>query len=336
MTNSQPSKQSLLDLVGIGNSIVDILVKTEDEFLTNHQLKKGSMCLIDEDQASKLYESCISDQKISGGSAANTIAGFAMLGGKAGFIGRVKNDSLGETFTNEIREIGVIYETPPAEIGYPTAQCFVFVTPDAERTMCTFLGASTQLDPEDIDLSIVKQAKVLYLEGYLWDSPPAKKAFLSAAQAAKDAGKKVALSLSDAFCVERHRESFLELIEKHIDILFANQSEIMSLYQTSEFEEAIQKVKGKAKIVILTSGEKGSIILSEEKFLKIPAYKFGELIDTTGAGDLYASGFLYGFTQNKSLEECGRMGSICAGQIVTQLGPRSEIPLKKLLTEQLA
>ena len=333
-TNSN-SKNKTLDVVGIGNAIVDILVQTEDTFLEKHSLIKGSMALLNDDEAEKLYSSIGAGVESSGGSAANTLAGLAELGSNAGFIGRVRNDQLGEIFTHDIRSAGARFDTTPKDSGPPTARCIIFVTPDAQRTMCTYLGASVFLEPNDLDLSMVRETKVLYLEGFLWDHPAAKRAFLAASEACKNSGGKVALSLSDSFCVDRHRESFLSLVDSHVDILFANESEITSLYEVNEFNKAIEKIQNRCEIAALTRGEKGSLILTQKEQIEIEPYKFGPLIDTTGAGDLYAGGFLYGYTTGQSLLKCGHIGSICAGHIVTQLGPRSRISLKEFVQNTL-
>ena len=336
MTNNLSINNHELDVVGIGNAIVDVLVKVDDLFLQSQSLEKGSMCLLNEQQAQKLYSSIGPGFESSGGSAANTLAGLAQLGSKAGFIGRVRDDQLGEIFTHDIRSAGARFETKTAKSGPPTARCLIFITPDAQRTMCTYLGASVLLEPEDLNLSMVKKAKVLYLEGYLYDHPTAKRAFIAAAETCKKSGGKVALSLSDSFCVNRHRESFLELVKNHVDILFANESEIISLHEVSTFEMALKQTKGCCEITALTLGEEGSIVLSGEDEWKIEPYKFGPLIDTTGAGDLYAGGFLHGYTNGQNLQECGQIGSICAGKIVTQIGPRSQVSLKKLLIDHLS
>jgi sugar/nucleoside kinase (ribokinase family) len=324
-----------LDVVGIGNAIVDVLVQTDDSFLETHCLNKGAMALVDENQAHALYEASGSGLETSGGSAANTLAGLAQLGSRAGFIGRVRNDQLGEIFSHDIRAVGTRFDTPAAIDGPSTARCLILVTPDAQRTMCTYLGASVQLEPEDLDLSMVRDTKVLYLEGYLWDSPAAKRAFISAAETCRQSGGQVALSLSDGFCVDRHRDSFLELVNGHVDVLFANESEITSLYGTDDFDHAIAQVKGCCHVASLTRSEKGSVVLSGDQRWDVPAYKLGDLIDTTGAGDLYAGGFLHGYTQGLDLETCGRIGSLCAGQVVTQLGPRSQVSLQTLVREHL-
>ena len=334
---SEPRFQSStsLDVVGIGNAIVDVLVQTDDGFLQTHGLQKGGMALIDEPLAERLYKASGPGLETSGGSVANTMVGIAQLGGKAGFIGRVRNDQLGEIFSHDIRAVGARFDTPAATSGATTARCLIYVTPDAERTMCTFLGASTQLEPEDLDLSMVREAKVLYLEGYLWDSPAAKRAFIAAAEACRDSGGQVALSLSDGFCVDRHRESFLDLVNGHVDVLFANDVEIMSLYETDDFDTAVQQVSGCCKVAALTRGAKGSVVLSGDQRWDIGIVSLGDLLDTTGAGDLYAGGFLHGYTQGERLERCGELGALCAGQIVTQLGARPQVSLKQLAETQL-
>ncbi len=329
-----PNKKEI-DVIGIGNAIVDVLANTSENFLESHSLIKGSMTLINEQKANLLYEQNIHSLQTSGGSAANTISGIAQLGGNASFIGRVKKDNLGNIFTNDICSTGANFDVPPIDKGPSTARCFIYVTPDAERTMCTFLGSSVYLEANDLDISLIKKSKVLYLEGYLWDNEEAKKAFLLAAKVCKNAGGKVALSLSDFLCIERHRESFLDLVENNIDILFANESEIISLYQTETLDAAKEKVKGKCEIAILTLGERGSIITTKDNEYYINPYNLGETIDTTGAGDLYASGFLYGFTSNKDLKTCGEIASICAGHIVTVLGPRTKTSLELLIKENI-
>jgi len=320
-----------LDVVGIGNAIVDVLVQADEAVLEAHGLTKGTMALVDEQQAERLYASVGPGLETSGGSAANTLAGIAQLGGKAGFIGRVRDDQLGAIFSHDIRSVGARFETPAATSGASTARCLIMVTPDAQRTMCTYLGASVGLDPADLDLDLVRQAQVLYLEGYLWDSDEAKRAFIAAAEAARSSGGQVALSLSDAFCVDRHRQSFQELVDGHVDVLFANEMEITSLYETDSFEEAADQVRGRCKVAALTRSEQGSLLLSGDKTIAVPPVHLGDLVDTTGAGDLYAAGFLFGYTRGESLERCGQLGSICAGQVVTQLGPRPQGSLAELV-----
>ena len=335
MTSAQNSPEKTLDVVGIGNAIVDVIVQAEEGFLDDHGLTKGTMALVDEAVAESLYASVGPGLETSGGSAANTLAGIAQLGGRAAFIGRVRDDQLGEIFAHDIRSVGARFETPPAVEGPATARCLILVTPDAQRTMCTYLGASVGLDPRDLDLDVVRQARVLYLEGYLWDSDEAKQAFLAAAEVARASGGEVALSRSDAFCVDRHRESFQELVDGHVDLLFANEMEITSLYGVDRFEEAAAEVRGRCRVAALTRSEQGSVLLRGEETLTIPPYRLGELVDTTGAGDLYAAGFLHGYTRGESLERCGRLGSLCAGPVVTQLGPRPHASLPDLVAQHL-
>jgi fructokinase len=323
------------DVVGIGNAIVDVLVQANDDLIDNFELTKGTMALVDQAQAERLYASVGPGLETSGGSAANTLAGVAQLGGRAGFIGRVRNDQLGGIFTHDIRSVGARFDTPAATEGPSTARCLILVTPDAQRTMCTYLGASVGLDPADLDLDMVAQAKVLYLEGYLWDSDEAKAAFITAAEVARAHGGEVALSLSDAFCVERHRESFQDLVDGHVDILFANEMEITALYKANSFEEAADQVRGRCKLAALTRSEQGSVILNGAGTHSVAPFQLGPLLDTTGAGDLYAAGFLHAYTQGQSVDECGRLGSLCAGQVVTQLGPRPQGSLKQLVAQHL-
>jgi sugar/nucleoside kinase (ribokinase family) len=329
------SDSKRFDVVGIGNAIVDVLVQAEEAFLDDHGLHKGTMALVDESQAERLYASVGPGLETSGGSAANTLAGIAQLGGRAAFIGRVRDDQLGAIFSHDIRSVGATYTTPPAGSGPSTARCLILVTPDAQRTMCTYLGASVNLDPADLDLDLVAQAKVLYLEGYLWDSDEAKQAFLAAAEVARRHGGQVALSLSDAFCVDRHRQSFQELVDGHVDLLFANEMEITSLYEANSFEDAAEQVRGRCRVAALTRSEAGSLVLSGDQSIAIAPFRLGNLVDTTGAGDLYAAGFLHGYTRGDSLERCGQLGSLCAGEVVTQLGPRPQASLPELVKRHL-
>jgi sugar/nucleoside kinase (ribokinase family) len=327
--------EKCFDVVGIGNAIVDVLVQADDRFLEEHDLTKGTMALVDEHQAERLYASVGPGLETSGGSAANTLAGVAQLGGRAGFIGRVRDDQLGGIFAHDIRSVGARFETPAATEGPSTARCLILVTPDAQRTMCTYLGASVGLDPADLDLEMVAQAKLLYLEGYLWDSDEAKAAFIAAAEMARAHGGEVALSLSDAFCVERHRDSFQELVDGHVDILFANEMEITALYKANSFAEAADQVRGRCKVAALTRSEQGSLILNGSGTHQVEPYRLGPLVDTTGAGDLYAAGFLHAYTQGQEIVACGRLGSLCAGQVVTQLGPRPQGSLRELVAQHL-
>ncbi len=323
------------DVIAIGNAIVDLLINTDDSFLLKNSLKKGTMTLIDQKKAEELFLENKNNLKVSGGSAANTLAGLSQLGDSTVFIGRVKDDQLGNTFRSDICSTGAIFETPPTKSGPSTARCFIYITPDAERTMCTYLGSSVFLEAQDIDFSRLTKAKVLYLEGYLWDLDKAKSAFIAAAEKCKSNGIKVALSLSDSFCIERHRESFKDLIEEYVDIVFANEDEITSLYQSLDFNTAMNTIKEKCEVAVLTKGKKGSIIASKDEIHEINSYIFGEAVDTTGAGDLYASGFLHGYVNKKDLKTCGNIGAICAGHIVTQFGSRSKKPLKNLVENVL-
>ncbi|MBK1669443.1 adenosine kinase [Rhodovibrio sodomensis] len=322
-----------LDVLGIGNAIVDVIARSDDDFLAAHALPKGGMTLIDSDQAHRLYEAMGPATEMSGGSVANTMAGIASLGGRGAFIGKVRNDQLGGIFRHDIQATGVDFETPSAATGLPTARCLVFVTPDAQRTMATFLGASTELGPDDLDHHQIAQAKVTYLEGYLWDAPAAKQAFVEAARAAHESGNRVALSLSDGFCVDRHRDSFLDLVENHVDILFANEDEITKLYQVDAFDDALQHVRGHCEVAALTRSAKGSLVLSGEEVHVVDAATPERLADTTGAGDLYAAGFLYGFTQGYGLPDCGRLGAAAAAEAISHVGARPEMPLNNLIAQ---
>jgi sugar/nucleoside kinase (ribokinase family) len=322
-----------LDVLGIGNAIVDVLARTDDAFLAKHGLQKGSMMLIDAVGADRLYSEMGPAIEASGGSAANTIAGIAALGGETGFIGRVANDQLGEVFTHDIRSLGVEYLTKMGSDGTPTARSFVLVTPDAERTMNTFLGASQGLSIDDIDEEQVKRAKITYLEGYLWDPEDAKKAFLKAMEISKGAGNKVALTLSDSFCVGRYREEFQGLVENKVDILFANEEEIKSLYEVDDFEDAVTQVKAHAELIVLTRGEKGAVILKDLERFEVPSEP-AKVEDTTGAGDLYAAGFLYGYTQGYDMEKCGKIAALCASEVISHVGARPEENLKELIASK--
>ncbi len=328
-------KSDSLDVLGIGNAIVDLLIETENSFLNENNLIKGSMSLIDQEKAEQLYLINKSALETSGGSAANTIAGLAALGSTAGFMGRVKEDSLGKTFIRDLCSTGACFQTLAIKEGPSTARCFIYVTPDAERTMCTFLGSSILLEPNDINFSTIDKTKILYLEGYLWDLDSAKSCFTIAAERCKENGGKVALSLSDVFCIERHRESFQILIEEYVDILFANEREIIALYESDDFESSAMTIKDKCEVSALTKGAKGSLIINKDRNYLIKPYHLGKAIDTTGAGDLYASGFLHGYVNGKDLETCGHIGSICSGYIVTQFGSRPKKPLQDIVRSNL-
>ncbi len=318
------------DVTAIGNAIVDVLAQAEDALLAKHRLAKGAMTLIDAADAERLYAIMGPGKETSGGSAANTVAGIAALGGRAAYIGKVADDQLGDIFAHDIRAIGVTYDTPRLTEGLSTARSLIFVTPDAQRTMQTFLGATTQLGPEDVNMDYITASKVLYLEGYLWDQPRAKKAMRDAAIRAHEAGVKVALTLSDGFCVARYRDEFLDLAENHVDILFANESEILSLYQVEQFDHALQEVRAHCEIAALTRSEKGSVIVNGTEVHVIDAEKGVKVVDTTGAGDQYAAGFLYAYTHGYDLAICGKLGGIMAAEVIAHLGPRPEADVKQL------
>ena len=319
------------DVTAIGNAIVDVLAQADDAFLQKHQLPKGAMNLIDTETAERLYGDMGPGKEASGGSAGNTIAGIAALGGRTAYIGKVAKDQLGEVFTHDMRAVGVTYDTTPLVGGLPTARSLIIVTPDAQRTMQTFLGATTQLGPEDVNMSYITGSKVLYLEGYLWDQPRAKEAMRNAAIAAQKAGVKVAFTLSDSFCVARYRAEFLDLVDKHVDILFANEHEILSLYEVERFDDALQHVRGHCEIAALTRSEKGSVVLRGDEVHVIDAVPGVKVVDTTGAGDAYAAGFLYAYTQGLDLATCGRLGGAMAAQVIAQYGPRADVKDVKAL-----
>ncbi len=323
------------DVLGIGNAIVDVLAQADDAFLERHGLSKGTMTLIDTATAESLYDDMGPALECSGGSAANTIAGLASLGGRGAFIGKVRDDTLGKVFSHDIRALGVTFQTLPALTGEPTARCLVFVTPDAQRTMQTFLGASSSLGPADVDAALVADAAVTYLEGYLWDPPQAKAAFVKAAEIAHQADRLVALSLSDPFCVDRHRDDFLTLVSDHVDVLFANEDEITALYQTDDFDKALQSVRGHCKIAALTRSEKGSLVVSGDAVHVIDAEPVATVKDTTGAGDSFAAGFLHGLTQGRDLATAAHIGSIAAAEVISHLGARPETSLKELVARRL-
>jgi sugar/nucleoside kinase (ribokinase family) len=323
------------DVTAIGNAIVDVLAKAEDDLLAKHNLAKGAMTLIDAVDAERLYGIMGPGREISGGSAGNTAAAIAALGGRVAYIGKVADDQLGHVFTHDIRAIGVTYDTRPLTEGLSTARCLIFVTPDGQRTMQTFLGATTQLGPEDLNMDYITSSKVVYLEGYLWDQPRAKAAMRDAAVRAREAGVKVALTLSDAFCVARFRDEFLELAQQHVDILFANESEILSLYQVERFDDALQRARQQCEIAALTRSERGSVIVNGDEVHVIDAVPGVKVVDTTGAGDAYAAGFLYAYTQGHDLGACGRLGSAMAAEIISHYGARPEADVKALAAKIL-
>lgn len=327
--------ESQFAVVGIGNAIVDVLAHVDDQFIKENGLTKGTMNLVKEAQAEKIYSKMEKSIECSGGSAANTVAALASLGSKGAFIGKVKNDHLGRVFNHDITSLGVTFNTTANTEGLSTARCMVHVTPDAQRTMQTFLGASISLGPEDIDEVIIANTQITYLEGYLWDPELAKRALCKAAKAARSAGRLVALSLSDPFCVERHRNGLLELVKNHVNILFANEEEIKSLYQLKDFEAALDAVRVDCDIAALTRGERGSVAVRGHEVEIISAEPVTKVVDTTGAGDAYAAGFLHGITTNQPLDSCARLGSICSAEIISHVGARPDVSLKNLIEEKM-
>lgn len=319
------------DAVGLGNAIVDVVVQTDDATLAELALRKGATTLIDADRASGLQRYIRDGLEISGGSAANTIAGLASLGGRGAFLGKIGGDRLGEVFRTDIGAIGVEFRAPPAPAGLETARCLVLVTPDAERTMLTFLGVSTAFGPEDVDAELIGNAAITYLEGYLFDEERAKAAFLRAAELAHAAGRKVALSLSDPFCVERHRGAFRHLVRGHVDVLFANEAEITSLYEVEGFDDACRLAGAECAFAALTRGAAGSSIVADGRISQIAAAPVPRVLDTTGAGDLYAAGVLFGLARGYEPEQCGRIGAIAAAEIVGHFGARPQARLADLL-----
>jgi sugar/nucleoside kinase (ribokinase family) len=322
------------DVLGIGNAIVDVIARAEDDFLVGHNMRKGHMTLIDEARAETIYEAMGPAVEISGGSAANTIVGAASFGARSAFVGKVKDDVLGRVFAHDIRAAGVAFDTPPASDGPSTARCYIIVTPDGERTLNTYLGAAQDLHPNDIDANMVASAAITYLEGYLWDPKHAKDAFLKAAEIAHGAGRLVALTLSDAFCVDRWRDEFLHLIRGGtVDLLFANEAELHSLYQTADFDTAVAALRQEARLAVVTRSAKGCLVVSREATQAMHACPVERVIDTTGAGDLFAAGFLFGLARNTGEEHAARLGALAAAEVIQHLGARPETSLKALAEE---
>jgi sugar/nucleoside kinase (ribokinase family) len=323
------------DVCGIGNAIVDILAHCDEDFIAKMSLNKGAMTLVDAQRSAELYAAMGPAVEASGGSCANTIAGIASLGGRGAYIGKVGNDQLGGIFRHDIHAAGVHFETPSATSATPTARSMIFVTSDAERTMNTYLGACVELTPEDVDPHLIQRAKVTYLEGYLWDPPQAKQAFLKAAALAHEAGQQIALTLSDSFCVQRYLKEFQSLVREHVDILFANESEIKALWETEDYQQAVAVTRGACSLAALTRSEKGSLIVTPETAVEIPAWPVSKVMDVTGAGDLYAAGFLFGYTHGRDHADCGRIASIAAAEVIGHFGARPETPLAELLLQQV-
>jgi sugar/nucleoside kinase (ribokinase family) len=322
------------DVLGIGNAIVDVIARADEDFLLKQGMHKGRMELIDERRAEAIYDAMGPAVEMSGGSAANTIVGLSSLGSRAAFVGKVKDDVLGRAFGHDIRAAGVAFDTPPASAGPSTGRCYVLVTPDGERTMNTYLGAAQDLHPDDIDARTIAASAIIYLEGYLWDPKHAKAAFLKAAEIAHDADRKVALTLSDAFCVDRWRDEFLQLMRSRtVDLIFANEAELQSLYQTSDFNAAVKALRADIEVAVVTRSEKGCIIINPEGIEVVPAFPVEHVVDTTGAGDLFAAGFLSGVARGADDRTCGRLGGMAAAEVIGHLGARPEISLKDLARE---
>lgn len=329
---TSPAAQSeALDVVGIGNALVDVLTYEDEAFIERHQLVKGAMTLVDTERAEGLYAAMGAGIEVSGGSAANTVSGIANLGGKAAYIGRVFDDQLGAVFAHDMRSTGVVFRSDPATEGPPTGRCLIVVTPDAQRTMSTFLGSSEFMGPEHIDSELIASAQVTFLEGYLFDRPEAKEAYWKASRVAHEAGRRVSLTLSDTFCVERHRAEWRDLVADEVDILFANEAEALALYQVDTFTEALAAARRDVEIAIITRGPRGSVVARSDEVVDIEAHPV-EVVDTTGAGDLYAAGFLYAFTRDGSMETCGRLGSVAASAVLAHTGARPDASLRELAT----
>jgi sugar/nucleoside kinase (ribokinase family) len=320
----------LYDVAAIGNAIVDVIAPSSDDFLADEGLTKGSMALIDDAQAEALYGRMAAGIEASGGSAANTVAGVASLGGRSAYLGKVADDVLGQVFTHDINAIGVTFDVAPLVGGPGTARCLINVTPDGQRTMSTYLGASIHLTPDDVDAKTIASAKILELEGYLFDPSEARRAFAKAAGIARASERLIALTLSDSFVVHRHRDALLGFIDSEVDILLANEAELTALFETSSFDTAVRSLRGRAKLAAITRGEKGSTVIAGDVIHDIPAVPVEKVVDTTGAGDQYAAGFLFGLAKGRPLDACGRLGSIAAAEVISHYGPRPQVSLQDL------
>ena len=317
-------------MVGIGNALVDVLAHEDERFLEEHGLVKGSMTLVDTERAEALYADMTTGIEMSGGSAANTVSGIASFGGRAGYIGRVFDDQLGAVFAHDMRSTGVVYRSHSAVEGPPTGRCLIVVTPDAQRTMSTYLGSSEFFGPEHVDSELIASAQVTFLEGYLFDRPEAKEAYWKASRVAHDAGRRVSLTLSDTFCVERHRHEWRDLVADQVDILFANEAEALALYEVDTFDEALAAARADVEVAVITRGPKGSVVARGDEVVAIAAHPV-EVVDTTGAGDLYAAGFLFGFTQGRSMQACGTLGSVAASAVLGHTGARPGLSLAQII-----
>jgi sugar/nucleoside kinase (ribokinase family) len=319
-----------LDVVGIGNALVDVLSHEQDGFVEVNGLNRGAMTLVAADRAEELYEAMGPGIEVSGGSAANTVCGIASFGGRAAYLGKVRDDQLGTVFAHDLRATGVIYRSPPAADGPPTGRCLIVVTPDAQRTMSTCLGASELFGPEDVDSELIAAAQVTYLEGYLFDRPEAREAYWKASRVAHDHERQVALTLSDTFCVDRHRGEWRDLVADQVDVLFANEHEAMALYEVDTFEEALAAARADVEVAVVTRGPAGSVVARGDEVVAIDAHPVPKVVDTTGAGDQYSAGFLHGLTRGRPLEVCGRLGSMAASEVISHIGARPATSLADL------
>ena len=325
---------ALYDVAAIGNAIVDVIAPASDDFILAEGLEKGAMTLIDQARGESLYSRMAPGIEASGGSAGNTVAGVASFGGRAAYLGKVADDQLGRVFIHDTRNIGVHFDVAPLVGGPASGRCLVNVTPDGQRTMCTFLGASTELTPDDVKAEIVEGAAIVYLEGYLFDPNEARRAFAKAAGLARAAGRMIAITLSDAFVVERHRPALLDFIETQVDLVFANEAEITSLFQTADFDSAAAEIRARVQVAALTRSEKGSVVIAGDQTHLVPASPVEKVVDTTGAGDQYAAGFLFGLASGRPLPVCGRLGALAAAEVISHYGPRPQVSLKALAAEQ--
>ena len=318
------------DVAAIGNAIVDVIAPAEDAFLASNQLVKGAMTLIDEARAEALYARMAPGLETSGGSAGNTVAGVASFGGRAAYLGKVADDQLGQVFAHDTRAIGVHFQTAPLVGGPATGRSLINVTPDGQRTMCTFLGASNQLTAVDVDPAVIEGAAIVYLEGYLFDPSEARRAFAKAAGLARASGRTIAITLSDAFVVERHRRALLEFIETEVDLVFANEAEITSLFETRDFDAAVAAIRGRCQVAAVTRSEKGSVVVTPTETHPVGVFPVERVVDTTGAGDQYAAGFMFGLAHRRPLGECGALGALAAAEVISHYGPRPEVRLADL------
>lgn len=322
--------QARIDVVALGNALVDVLSHEDHDFVDAVGIEHGAMTMVDLARSDEIYAAMGSGTEVSGGSAANTVAGVASFGGAAAFVGKVRDDQMGTVFRHDLRSVGVAFDTPAAAEGPSTGRCLVVVTPDAQRSMSTYLGIAPDIRPADIDEDLVADAAVTYLEGYLWDQPDAKAAIVKASEAARRAGRRVAFTLSDPFCVDRHRDEFWDLVADHVDVLFANEVEIRSLTQADDFDDALQAIRGRCEIAVLTRSEHGSVVVAGDEVHVVGAEAVDDVVDTTGAGDLFAAGFLFGLTHGHDLHACARLGAVAAAEVIGHLGARPLVPLSKV------